>query len=217
MMGHRWLATAIVALSAIACSDDAETTSTTTGTTTSSAGGGGAGGASTSSTTGGGGAGGAPTEMRVFLTSAVHDGDLGGIPGADTVCQDAAAGLGGTWLPWLSAVDVSPATRFTRATVPYVLLDGTEIAASFDDLVDGTLAAPIDVDEAGNTLPAADMAMVWTGTGADGAAFGGNCSDWMDDMSGGVFGSPTATDATWSFLSGGVCTDQSRHLYCFEQ
>src|SRR5262249_54145552 len=89
---------------------------------------------------------------RVFVTSQAFTGSLGGLGGAEAACQAAAdrRGLGGRWKAWLSALE--PAlTRLRQATVPYVLVDGTQVAASFLAVIDGALSAPIDLTEAGGS------------------------------------------------------------------
>ena len=41
----------------------------------------------------------------VFITSTLHDGNLGGVAGADQICNELAsdAGLPGTYMAWLSS------------------------------------------------------------------------------------------------------------------
>ena len=93
----------------------------------------------------------------VFLTSSSHNGNLGGLAGGDEICRARAAeaGLPGaeSFLAWLSEGSASPSTRFTQATVPYKLVNGTTVAPDWSGLVDGTLDAPINVTERGSVLP----------------------------------------------------------------
>ncbi|MCA9638983.1 MAG: DUF4215 domain-containing protein, partial [Myxococcales bacterium] len=81
---------------------------------------------------------------RVFVTSTLYQGNLGGLAGADAKCQARAqaAGLPGTFLAWLSDNTNNPNTRFTKSMGPYVLVNGTKIANNYTDLTDGTLLAP---------------------------------------------------------------------------
>ena len=81
---------------------------------------------------------------NVFVTSTIHDGNLGGLAGADAICQaraeaDGSLAAPGTYKAWLSAGGAgnSAADRLTHATVPYKLVNGTQIAADWDRLVDG--------------------------------------------------------------------------------
>jgi Protein of unknown function (DUF1554) len=154
---------------------------------------------------------------RVFVTSKTYQGNMGGLAGADAECQKLAANLGGKWLAWLSdGGSVTPVTRLAHSTVPYVLVGGSQIAADWTDLLDGTIAVPIDHDETGSAIPADGMIKVWTGTTSDGMPMGPSCMGWTSVNTGGVFGLTTASDGTWSFLSGNTC-DNSLRLYCFEQ
>ncbi len=88
---------------------------------------------------------------RVFVTSTKHDGNMGGIAGADAICQSTADGesLGGTWKAWLATDNTDePVDRFVQNPGPYVMLDGTIIANDFADL-NGYNTARIQVDETG--------------------------------------------------------------------
>ena len=91
---------------------------------------------------------------RVFVSSTTHSGNLGGLSGADTTCQNLAnaAGLPGTYRAWLSDNTQSPSTRFATSTGAYALVNGVTIAASWTDLTDGTLASPITVTELGGAF-----------------------------------------------------------------
>lgn len=153
--------------------------------------------------------------MRVFATSTTHDGSFGGVAGADALCatRAATAGLSGTFKAWLSASDGSPATTFTTAAVPYVLVDGAVVAMDWDDLVDGTLTHAIDEDENGDPV----NGDVWTGTDTLGnAAAGATCSDWSSRSGSGQCGNTGQVGSGWTAFSLPSCS-LSLHLYCFEQ
>ncbi len=160
---------------------------------------------------------------RVFVTSATFRGDLGGSSGADALCATAAsdAGLSGTWRAWVSGPSTA-AGRFTHASVPYALLDGTKIADSWTDLTDGTLDAPIDMNELGSRVSAS---AVWTGTESDGGqpSTGANdCLDWSTGSSttSGRAGFTDETGSYWTWtmgLAGLPRCNTSHRLYCFEQ
>ena len=91
---------------------------------------------------------------RVFVTSTTHTGNLGGLDAADAICQELAdnSELTGQYKAWLSNDTQSPSTRFIQSDVPYVLVDGTQIAINYDDLVDGTIQNVIDLTEGSNTV-----------------------------------------------------------------
>lgn len=65
---------------------------------------------------------------RIFLTSTVYDGNLGGLAGADGKCQAraTAAGLGGTWKAILSTRTVD-ARDHVDGTVARYGVDGTRV------------------------------------------------------------------------------------------
>jgi hypothetical protein len=157
---------------------------------------------------------------RVFVTSTAQQGNLGGLGGADAICQNLAtvAGLPGTYLAWLSDATQSPATRFpTQSTGTYQLVNGTTIANSWTDLTDGALAAPINVTEAG--LPQGGLP-VYTSTKTNGTVKDPTqvCNGWTSNSNtfGAGTGDPDQTHASWTELGGVICT-APLGLYCFQQ
>jgi len=166
---------------------------------------------------------------RVFVTSTTHNGNLGGISGADAICQGlaGAAGLNGTYYAWLSHANdtsSSPLARFTQSTYPYVLVDGSQVAANWTDLTDGTLDTGITLDETGGALSPGQP--VWSATDADGdfsmtQSFL-TCSDWTADTSEsglpqGVLGLIGQTDSSWTNSLLTAECHNTFHLYCFQQ
>lgn len=154
----------------------------------------------------------------VFVSSSVHDGDFGGPGAADTICDDLAdtAGLPGRFRAWLSNDSNSPSSRFDPSDEAYDRTDGVRVADNYDDLVDGTLAAPIDVDE---NMVDIGIAGVWTYTAADGtpSAAGFSCQGWSSNGGdAGTFGSNQATDSTFTEFSTATCSTEF-HLYCVQQ
>lgn len=164
---------------------------------------------------------------KVFVTSMRFGGNLGGLAGADGKCQDLAtiADLSGTYKAWLSDTTGSPSTRFTRATGPYILVDGTVVANSYDDLVSGGIRHAIDLTEYGNPGNfdplAASQKYVWSNTTASGALYvsWASCNNWTttDGSVTGNWGSAAAVTATWSSLGTAGCNFLTAPLYCFEQ
>jgi hypothetical protein len=175
---------------------------------------------------------GQPGHKCVFTTSALTTGALGGLTGGDAMCQGLAnsAGLGGTFMAWLSDTTGSPSTRFTRATVPYLRIDGVRIANDYAGLVSGTLLAPIAVTELDTPAPAGVTSClpyysVWTATNGDGTAYPTiNCSNWTVG-SGTSYPADYATVGAsndpalyyWSGACGPVPCGNTGPLYCFEQ
>ncbi len=160
---------------------------------------------------------------RVFATSIQYDGNLGGLSGADGMCQahaDAAV-LGGSFSAFM--VDgTEDLDRLEHPAVPFVRIDGEAIATDWDDLLDGTIDAPIDIDEFG----AAIEGNAWTGL-VD-VVLGDpdpdlTCSSWtyggrgcLEDMPCGGAGESGMTDEHWDGYFVFHCEELFR-LYCFEQ
>ena len=91
---------------------------------------------------------------RVFATNQTFDGKLGGVEGADAKCQESAntAGLIGSWKAYIGKTGAVPESRIFQSTVPYKRLDGVTIANNYNDLIDRSITAQIDVNEFGQKL-----------------------------------------------------------------
>lgn len=163
---------------------------------------------------------------RVFVTSAVFSGDLGGRAGADAKCQAAAesAGAPGVFRAWLSTDSTSPADAFVQSGVPYTRFDGVQVAANWKDLIDGTLSAPISVSELGG-LPAVgshacfpqDALAAWTGTSATGVSLmTGTCDNWSTTAGEATLGRVGDPSMAWSSFCPTPCASLAA-LYCLEQ
>ncbi|MBK8262900.1 MAG: DUF4215 domain-containing protein [Nannocystis sp.] len=166
-------------------------------------------------------------ERLVFVSSALRQGNssdagLKSLSGADALCQDLAQAAGlppHLYMAWLSTKNLGPASRFPSHTAsargPFLLIDHTPIALSWQDLTDGQLLHPIDLDEHGQTIT---KSTVWTNTSPNGApADKGDCDAWNSsdgDPKGGV-GSSSATDTTWTELDANLCANSAR-IYCFQ-
>jgi len=165
---------------------------------------------------------------RVFVSSALYTGDLGGLAGADAKCQalaDAAA-IGGTYKAWLSDDTVSAADRFTHSTDSYVLLSGREVAADWNALV-SFMVQPIDETELrgvptatpGLHAPCNDAPAVMTGTLGDGSIDqGATCNSWTDGTSFFVdVGNTNYGASLWTAHCASDWCGVPMHIYCFEQ
>jgi len=170
-------------------------------------------------------------EARIaFATSSLHTGNLGGLIGADVICnmRAQAAGLPGTYMAWLTTNQGSPNSRFVKSTVPYVLRNGTLVANNWTDLTDGTLAAPISITETGGASPVGTNVCVvnavnnnrtaFTGTGSNGLAVGTNCSNFTSAAanSTAAVGVTTSASFRWTNCANLACNNTSA-IYCFQQ
>jgi hypothetical protein len=156
------------------------------------------------------------SEWRIFITNTVQNADLGGLDGADQLCasQAADAGLEGDFQAWLSTRSLSVSDRLMHADGPYVLVDGTLVANDWDDLLDGSIQAPINLDANGD-LRGGDT---WTGTLATGASYSSDDCAAFTSGSGGIAlcGSSESTSSTWTENITPACSTGLR-LYCIEQ
>jgi len=156
------------------------------------------------------------SEWRIFVTNTVQNANLGGIAGADELCagQASDANLGGEFKAWLSTRTSSVSDRLTHSSGAYVLVNGTVVANDWDDLVDGSILAPINLDANGEPR----TGDVWTGTLATGASFpDDDCAAFTSDSADiALCGASASTTATWTENITPACSVQLR-LYCIEQ
>jgi hypothetical protein len=93
--------------------------------------------------------GGSATEMSFFVTSTTHDGDLGGLAGADDICNDLAdaAGSDKTFAAYLSAENGGTAinARDRIGDGPWYNADGVLIAQNLTALHAPTLVGNADL------------------------------------------------------------------------
>jgi hypothetical protein len=155
---------------------------------------------------------------RVFATSTTHNGNLGGLAGADAICQARAnaASLGGTWKAWLSDATTSAASRHTQSTAPYQLVGGGVVANNWTDLTNGGIGGPIQRDENGTVLAAGE---VWTGTTTSGGSDPATCNNWTSSAAAqfGEYGRNNTSGAGWTAATGTRACNGAKRLYCFEQ
>lgn len=163
----------------------------------------------------------------IFVSSLMYDGNLGGLAGADSKCQTLAqaAGLSGTFMAWISNNQGSPSTRFTKSNQPYRRVDGVVVANNYNDLVDGSLAAPINKTEKNGAPPVGNTSCagggfqtVWSATNTNGAWNNAvACNHWTSTAGGSYWGRADAQDGSWtSWCSGGLCSWLSP-IYCVQQ
>jgi hypothetical protein len=153
---------------------------------------------------------------RVFVTSTGFAGNLNGLAGADAKCTAtaAAAGLGGSFVAWLSDATTNAKDRVT-GTGPWLRVGTTSVI--FPDrasLITGPLV-PVIVTEAGL---AATGGSAWTGTKTDGTkATGDNCNNWSSGGTAAMTGSVASTSGwTESGQFNNCLPTTTNRLYCFQ-
>ena len=151
----------------------------------------------------------------VFLTASASSADLGGLAGADARCAAEAqsAGLPGTYVAWVSTVDIDARDRLEGAS-GWVRPDGLPVASSIDDLSLGRLLYPINMTAKGETT---NGTVVWTGTNANGRVDeSGQCGDWGDVglRTNTTIGFTGSGPVQWT-ARGNVGCSRTGRLYCF--
>ena len=159
-----------------------------------------------------------PSSKRIFITSQMFQGNLGGLVGADAICTSQATQLAGSWKAWLSTTTVNAIDRIANVG-PWYDTHGTQIFANHAALM-SMPSVGLNYDAAGTFL---GSHKIWTGTGFGGtylAALSGSapCSEWTSSAMNGQakVGQVGRADVAWTAQSNTTC-DQDAHLICIEQ
>lgn len=170
----------------------------------------------------GGSAGSSSGVKRVFVTSKTYSGNLltegggaSGLAGADNLCNQLGATLGGTWVAWLS----EGASAFDRVTGqgPWYRVDGTTLVFPDREALKGLPLVPISTDELGLTHNT-DL-QAWTGTDVGGtiSATGTRCLGWSSGVGFfGQYGDITVSGPQWTNAGLDGCEMGDNRLICFE-
>jgi hypothetical protein len=162
--------------------------------------------------------------VYAFVTATMTTGGIT-IAGADALCnsQAVAAGLGGSWIAALSTGTTGngPVSRVPWNWTTLKNMNNATVATSWDDLADGTIAAPIN-RTASNGAPAASFA--WTGadanstTGKDGGGNTRDCIAWSSSGGGNsaYYGAINSTTQHWSAGAVSSACTTSYPIYCFQ-
>lgn len=172
-----------------------------------------------------------PAQYTVFVSSVSYSASaFGDGAGADSLCQSLAggAGLSGSYTAWLSngTADeprdrgLSDCAAAGINSASWFLPDGiTSVADNWTDLIDGTIANPIDQNEIGGGQP---TIFAWTATDQSGIATTENCSNWTNtscshrsSANQARQGDTRDVAATWS-NDGNTCCALGLALYCFQ-
>lgn len=161
----------------------------------------------------------ASSTLRIFVSSDTYQGDLGGLSGADSICQGLAdsASLGGLWIALLASSSNSLSSRVINCNdLPWYLVTGVpnKVANDKASLLNGSIQQAINVDEHGNNVSSSQP---WSGSDGSGAPQPDNCDDWTAQQGNrnGKNGNTTKTNGKWISDTKQKCNKFHR-LYCIE-
>lgn len=146
-------------------------------------------------------------EANALLDEAFEDGQAQ--QAADGICSWHAesSGFGGAFVAAIITESNGYLEGLSNADGPWSLIDGTPVADTADELINGELRVPIDLDEDNRSFDSFQVA--WVG-GAQ------NCNDWTEG-SGAVRGRLGSTVNVYRLFSGGTssCGLDAR-LFCVQ-
>jgi hypothetical protein len=179
----------------------------------------------------------------VFVTSDTFTGDLvteaetlglsdftdDGLGAGDAICTKLGgdAGLLGTFTAWLSDSTTPAQNRVSHSIVPYVLTNGLQVAADYQDLTfedtttctdTGSFDCLDNMIDRNESQGFVNTQQVWTSTQRDGTTNGSDfCDDWTSADSGysAAVGITNAINKNWTQQTGSLCNSPKR-LYCFQ-
>lgn len=151
-------------------------------------------------------------QTSIFLTATLYSGNMGGLSGADAICQTAAdaAGRPGVYKAILSTTTQDAKDRLTVIHPVVRVSDNTAIAAS-NFWTQGMEDQPRTA-----TNGAAYGDHYWSGTTTGGTKHTDTCSDWTSDSGNGK----TSSSAVGSTFAGGgspISCALTRRLACLQQ
>ncbi len=153
----------------------------------------------------------------MFVTSTSYTGAIGGLVGADSICQARAiaGGLTGTYKAWLSSSSTSAISRLGNAS-GWVRRDGLPVFNTQADLTAGRVQYLPVLTE--SNLELADP-FVTTATASNGQytaiSLGTACGDWtLSDTSRLSVGRPRVSDGQWTNANTVTCAS-ALPLFCF--
>jgi cysteine-rich repeat protein len=170
--------------------------------------------------------------LLVFVTPQPYPADQVYPPDADIKCNALGKSVKATspFFAWVGSATFDPRTNIDNAPLdlPYVRADGKVVATGAADLLDGTLLAPIDMDQSGLVILTGDEQSpcsnpanyAWTGTRPDGINEDPDCDGWTSNLgeTKARVGNLLSTAGEWT--SQASCTfscDKLLRIYCFEK
>ncbi len=161
-----------------------------------------------------------PNYVFTLAGTSITPAGLGGLAGADALCQSAADGSsvlppGRTYVAWLSTSSVNAIDRLAGAR-GWIRPDGKPFADTPSDIALGRILHPLSLDEDGSTVNTTTMAV--TGTDMDGSLYSSGvvstCGDWTSSSNETRVGGPWGTTNLWTNRSNVSCATDV-FLYCF--
>jgi hypothetical protein len=145
-----------------------------------------------------------------FVTSTTQNGNLGGLAGADAICQSLAttSSIAGTFRAYLSNTTVDAISRLGTAS-GWVRVDGKPVASTSGDFALGRLYYPMRITNVG--VDVGDTRA--TTATRDGILLGESCSDYMSTSGNVTIGLTATQGQMFSANSTITCATASR-LYC---
>jgi hypothetical protein len=155
------------------------------------------------------------TGHRVFVSSLLYNGNMGGLSGANTICANLAAAvpLTGTWKAILSDASTDANTNISINGEVRNMNNDVVAANSSDFWTLSNWNQPIDYDENSSLVGGA---IVWTGSTSIGAKNGTDqCTSWSSPAlgMGGYTGLSNATGPTRIERDFRICSTM-RRIYC---
>lgn len=151
--------------------------------------------------------------LAIFETSGLYIGTaLGGLSGADAICQSEAnaAGYSVTFKAVMSDDSTSASSRLTLSYPIVNAYDGTTVSSS--NLFNGTLTNPIRQPNGGYNR------FIWTGTNPDGTiATSLTCGSWTASGSSGAVGCPDLYNSAGYFNCTTLACSSGQYLNCVQQ
>jgi len=159
----------------------------------------------------------------IFVSSVKVPADFADLAAVDQLCAGLAAtrfNLRREFVAWMSVADTPASSRIGLSVFPYLTPQGELIATSTQDLLDGTLLAPVLEHEDGALQPFSPLcdgvSAVWTGTTALGGVGAKTCTDWSTTGGEGLSGNFGLADAGWTDACNILCNSALR-VYCVEK
>jgi hypothetical protein len=152
-----------------------------------------------------------------FITRGLQQGDLGGVVGADAICNTAArnAGITGRFVAWIEGDSRTNPAELLNGSSGWQMLNGKWLAQTIAQVVNGQWFHPLTQTETNITLDpyaTGGLLVAWTGSTTD------TCSNWsspLDSSVGTVKGL-----LEWGAISGqgeAVKCNLVYRLACFER